>query len=555
MVLDMAAPQLSDTQKIMVSIPALSRLSPGQLDVIREHMKIRNYPAGGMVFSEGDCGDSLYIVKSGLVEIVKKGPDEHGGTVRLAQRGPGEIIGEMAVIEEKPRFATAICTTEAELAELSREDFMKLLATRPDMAMQILKVMIDRVKETDITRLAELEEKNEKLEASAAQLHQTLKKLQASNSQLQEAVRSRQQLLDVSPFPIIVTNADMLVTYTNPATYKVFGLNVDECLGRRIGDLLQQPGSTKGNKISEILPPDRDSWSGDAEFHDTRGRLLYCYVEALPIPVDNPEEQTYLLIFHDQTEIRELQQQSAERERLANKGEMAAEIAHELNNYLAVFSGNIELLPMFIENKNFERIDKCLKTLDASLARMQVFASALLSSRLPRQEKLQQDFNKFIENQVAFLKPQRKFKKIVITTILDDQLPEFEFDFHAIQQVLYNLVLNSAEALGPTDNMEPSVTVATRWLPARKMVELEVYDNGPGIAPDILKHLFQKHVTSKPEGHGIGLMTVKKIIEEHQGTITAGAAAGGGASFIIQLPASSMERTEGTVPIRIPGRG
>jgi PAS domain S-box-containing protein len=548
----MTEPQLSETQKIIVSIPALSGLSWAQLNTVREYVNVRSYPPGRMVFSEGEPGHSLYIVKSGLVEILKKGPDEHAGTIRLARRGPGEIIGEMAVIEEKPRFATAICVVETQLAEMSREDFMRLLATRPDMALQFLKLLIERVKEADITRLKELEEKNEKLETSATRLHQALKKLQVSNEQLEETVRSRQQLLDVSPFPIIVTDADMQVVYSNPATYNVFGLESDECIGHRISDLLKHPDSTKGNRMTELLLREGEPWNGDVELYDKQGHLLYCYVEALPVPTDRPENQTYLFIFHDQTEIRELQQQSFERERLANKGEMAAEIAHELNNYLAVLSGNIELLPMFMENKNFDRITKCLSTLEVSLARMQVFTTALLSSRLPRQEKSQQNINTFIENQVAFLKPQRKFKKIIIITQLDRRLPEFEVDLNAIQQVLYNLILNSAEALASTNNDEPSVTIATRWLPDRGIAEVEISDNGPGIDRKVLAELFHKHITSKPDGHGIGLMTVRKIIEGHKGTISAGISATGGASFIIGLPVAQTVEAGATaaLPVR-----
>ncbi len=550
----MADPQLSDTQKIKVLTPMFYNLSSDELDVLWEYMTSQTYPAGGMVFSEGDRGDRLYIVKSGLVEIVKKCPDEHSGTVRLALRGPGEIIGEMAVIEESPRFATVVCVEPTELAVMSRQDFMKLVAARPDLALQILRVLVERVKETDITRLHELEEKNEKLESAATRLHQALKKLQSANTQLEDALKSRQQLLDVSPFPIIVTDVDMDVLYCNLATEKVFGVSPDKCIGRQIRDLLKYPDSAGGKKTAEMLFNDNERWNGNIEVYGKDDRLLNCYVEALPVPIDDDNNQTYLFIFHDETEIRELQRQAAERERLASKGEMAAEIAHELNNYLAVLSGNIELLPMFLKTGNPERVDKCLKTLDVSLSRMQVFTMAMLSSRLPRQEKRRQNFNRFIENQVTFLKPQRKFKKIIVNTEFDVQLPEFEFDPNALQQVLYNLILNSVEALGSIPNLEPQVNIITRWIAERGMAEMEISDNGPGLDAAILDQLFHKHITTKPDGHGIGLMTVKKIIEEHMGTIMAGTSTAGGAVFTIQLPVAQKARAQPTGPIPIPAK-
>lgn len=546
----MAEAQLSDTQKNVAAKSIFSGLSPDEIEALQEYMQSRDYPAGGMVFSEGDRGDSLYFVKSGSVEIVKKGPDEHAGTVRLARRGPGEIIGEMAVIEEKPRFATAMCIEPSKLAILSRDDFMKLLASRPDLALQILKILIERVKETDITRLGELEEKNEKLEASAARLHQALQKLQSTNDLLEEALCSRQQILDVSPLPTIVTDERMEIVYCNPATEKIFGLKCNKCAGSQFNKLLEFADPQKGHAAAEALLND-ERWRGEVELRARDGCPVFCRLEALPVPTEESSNKTYLFIFHDETEIRELQRQAAERERLASKGEMAAEIAHELNNYLAVLSGNIELLPMFLEAGNAERIDKCLKTLDASLCRMQVFTLAMLSSHLPQQEKVRQNFNRFLENQIAFLKPQRKFKKIIMHTTFNDQMPDLEFDPNGLQQVLYNLILNSAEALGSTPNPEPSVSVITRWIAETGMAQLEISDNGPGFDSAILDQLFQKYITTKPDGHGIGLITVKKIIEEHKGTIVAGTSAAGGAVFTIQLPAAPREVSEVTAPIPV----
>jgi len=124
-----------------------------------------------------------------------------------------------------------------------------------------------------------------------------------------------------------------------------------------------------------------------------------------------------------------------------------------------------------------------------------------------------------------------------------------------LQQVLYNLVLNSAQALGSAANSEPMVTIITRWRPVEAMAELEIVDNGPGFTPEVKQKLFQKHITNKADGHGIGLMTVKKIIEQHKGTITAGSSSNGGALFNIQLPASTPIEgridAEATVPINI----
>ena len=547
----MADSRLSETQKILVTIPAFSGLAPDDLKAIHEYMQRESYPAGGVIFTEGEKGDKLYLVKSGMVDIVKKAVDEFSGTVPLAHRGPGEIIGEMSVIDDAPRFATAVCARPTDLSSLSRENFMRLVQSRPDLALHILKLMIARVKETDTVRLVELEEKNTKLETSAGQLHKALKELKSSNRQLGEALRFRQRLLDVSPYPVMVTNAEMILTYCNPEALSVFGVEPSTSTGHHIGGFLECWADEKSDEIARTLQ-ESGRWGGEVEVHTSDGQCVFCRVAAAPVPFDDGPANTFLFIFHDETEIRFLQKQATERERLASKGEMAAEIAHEMNNYLAVLSGNVELLPMFLKSGNTDRTDKCLKTLEKSLARMQVFAQAMLSSRPPKQEKVREDFNRFVENQIAFLKPQRKFKKIVLVVKLDKGLPSFEYDPNAMQQVLYNLILNSVEALASTPNPEPTVTVTTKWVRKSGGAVLEVSDNGPGINPGIAGQMFQRRVTTKPLGHGIGLMTVKKIVDEHGGSITAGTTTGGGAIFTLQLPVQVEAADSTTARISIP---
>jgi PAS domain S-box-containing protein len=536
----MVESQLTETQKVLISIPAFSGLATEELNALRTYLHEESFPAGRVIFTEGETGDRLYIIKSGQIDIVKKSTDDFAGTVRLARRGPGEIFGEMAVIDDKPRFATAVCVDSARLAVMSRDNFMRLLQSEPDLAVRVLKSMVARVEEADITRLEELERKNVELEHTAARLHKTLKKLKSVNHQLGDALRFRQCLLDVSPFPVIVTDDEMVITYCSPAVSAVFGAEAFSFAGKRISELFDCCPFEQWDDLKWYMQ-EHDRWESELQVHTPDDRLVYCRVAASPVSLDDRTANNYLFIIHDETEIRLLQQQAAERQRLAIKGEMAAEIAHDMNNYLAVLSGNLELLPMFLENSDRERIDKCLKTLDSSLSRMQVFATAMLSSRLPTLGKVLQDFNRFLENQVAFLKPQREFKKTILTLDLEADLPQFEFDSDAMRQVLYNLILNSVEALGAVTNFEPTVTVKTRHIPQSGVILLEISDNGPGIAATIAGRLFSEPVTTKPGGRGIGLITVKKIIDEHGGTIATGNAGGGGAVFTVEFPVQSDE--------------
>ncbi len=544
----MADQELSQTNKSLRSIPTLAGLPSDEIKALREYMTRESYSPGGVIFTEGEAGDCLYIVESGLVEIVKKPADEFAGHVRLATRGSGEIIGEMAVIDDTPRFATAVCTQPTELLAMSRENFLRLLQSKPELALRVLQLMVSRVKETDYIRLDELKEKNRKLEDSAEKLHQAFHELKLSNQQLSDALQFRQRLLDVSPYPVVVTDAEMSITYCNPAVTTVFGFAQESSAGRKLDEIF---GCLTREATDDIECDLRENgrWQGEWEVSAEDGKSVFCRVAAVPVLVDDGPPQTYLFIIHDETEIRFLQEQAANREHLASKGEMAAEVAHEMNNYLAVLVGNLELLPMFLQKGEQERIDKCLTTLHSSLERMQVFTGAMLSSRQLTKEKVRQDFNDYLQKQLAFLKPQRKFKKVFIEVELDRGLPNFEFDPNAFQQLLYNLILNSAEAVVTNDNTEPTVRISTHFDGVAGRAVLEIADNGPGIDPKIVGCLFKQRVTTRSDGHGIGLMIIKQIVDDHDGSITVGTSADGGALFSIELPIQVGTFDTGTVPI------
>ena len=144
--------------------------------------------------------------------------------------------------------------------------------------------------------------------------------------------------------------------------------------------------------------------------------------------------------------------------------------------------------------------------------------------------------NEFLENQIAFLRPQKRLKKAVIETRWGVNIPAFECDASGLQQVFYNLLLNAADSLAAAGPDCHSIFVTTNFDNATHHVELIVEDNGPGIPPEVQSRMFRERISTKPTGHGFGLMTIARIIQEHGGTITPGSREGGGARFIIRLP-------------------
>ena len=501
-------------KEITGKIPVAGDLCGSFLAKLRPHVEVRELPAASVLFVEGEPGDCAYVIARGSVQILK---EQDGSPVALARRGPGDIIGEMALIDDLPRFASAACETACELFVLSRSSFLGLLAARRDIAQEVLRMMTARIREGDANRLEELEATNEDL--------------RLSQIRLEAALVYRDRILAMAPYPIVVTDSQDRINLLNPAAEMLLGNRGSNDLWERAAP--RDP--TVPARAAEGLR-NKASWRGEIEVDVPAGRRLLCKMVAVHIPDSGSGKSARLWVFEDVTEVRTLQEQAIEQYGLAMKGEMAGEIAHELNNYLTILSGNIELLPIRLRSNDPTAVNRTLENIQQAIQQMGVFTDTLLRSRHPMGQRSQIDLNEFLLAQIAFLRPQKRFKTVPIKTDLGTSLPKLECDPCGLQQVIYNLLMNSADALSGAGITEPAVFIATRYDPERGEVRLSVADNGSGIPPEVMSRLFRERVTSKPAGHGIGTLTVLRIVEEHGGRIVAGQRDGGGAEFVITLP-------------------
>jgi CRP/FNR family cyclic AMP-dependent transcriptional regulator len=106
----------------------------------------RDFPVGAVIFEEGDPGSRLYVIQSGMVRIVKRnGPRQ----VTLAQLGPGEFFGEMALLDHQPRSAAAVVGEAARVLELDEEAFERMVTERGEVALRILRRLSRRLREAN----------------------------------------------------------------------------------------------------------------------------------------------------------------------------------------------------------------------------------------------------------------------------------------------------------------------------------------------------------------------------------------------------------------------
>ncbi|TMQ60406.1 MAG: hypothetical protein E6K76_01860 [Candidatus Eisenbacteria bacterium] len=235
-------------------------------------------------------------------------------------------------------------------------------------------------------------------------------------------------------------------------------------------------------------------------------------------------------------ELEKAKDELVSSERLAAKGEMAAEVAHELNNSLAAISARAQFFLMGIGSMSPERTQESARIIFEQASAMTVLTKGLLDFSHKEVRKQPTRLNDVIRRTVEFITPQNKYERIEFSLELFEGLPVMNLDPGQIQQVFMNLFSNAADAMLSAKTGLPRIVIRTRLKSAAGEVELAVEDNGPGIPAEAMARLFEPSFTTKPEGHGFGLSTCYRIVQNHGGKIAARNIPGSGARFTITLP-------------------
>lgn len=241
-----------------------------------------------------------------------------------------------------------------------------------------------------------------------------------------------------------------------------------------------------------------------------------------------------IIVIEDITEKVLLEQFLILSEKMAAKGEMAAAIGHELNNYLTSISANAQLLGIVLEKGQTEKIPAKVKAILDSIDKMKRFTTGLMDYSALEAERSPQDIASVIDEVVFFIKPLEKFKRITIETVIPHNIPEVSIDVGQINQVMLNILMNAAEAITDSGIKNGNIKVEAKLEAPHLLIRIS--DNGPGINEDIFPGLFKPHITSKKSGHGLGLSTSIRIIKNHGGDISASNNETGGATFTVSLP-------------------
>jgi signal transduction histidine kinase len=261
-------------------------------------------------------------------------------------------------------------------------------------------------------------------------------------------------------------------------------------------------------------------------------------------PVDRPTFEAIVALCAIAIERTRLTEESMRNEVLATVGQVASSIVHDFKNGLFVVAGHAQLLQMLAGDETIQHhLGEILKAVD----RLTLLSTDVLDYSKVREPRLETvDLADYLGALVEPLQPRAREAEAVLRC----QGPSCaaELDRNRFARVVENLLANSLDAMA---GMEGGVVDLT-WEPTRDGVAIRVEDNGKGIPRKVLKRIFQPFFShGKTKGTGLGMATVKKIVEEHKGRVEVESEEGKGTRVTILLPGdSSGEDSTGKFAIR-----
>jgi two-component system NtrC family sensor kinase len=246
--------------------------------------------------------------------------------------------------------------------------------------------------------------------------------------------------------------------------------------------------------------------------------------------------------------VEERTRQVVQMEKLSAMGQLLAGVAHELNNPLAIASGQAELLRLAAPDSALAgRAEKISQATERCVRIVRNFL-ALARERPP--ERTRVDFNAVVRDALELLGYELRTGGIEVRLRLADPLPPMWADPHQLHQVLVNLLGNAQHAMRKMPAPR-TLTVVTEAAADGQSVRLTVSDTGPGIPVEIQSRIFDPFFTTKPvgEGTGLGLSLSMGTVKDHGGTIHVESVPGQGATFVVDLPVGVVPPARPEAPV------
>jgi len=379
----------------------------------------------------------------------------------------------------------------------------------------------------------------------AAELRRTGEALQYQTDRLERLANLHERTVESLMSGLLTTNSTGSITSFNPEAERITEVLAAEAIGSDVESVL--PG------VRSLMVERADSENARIRsrttFRSRSGIDLHLGVAAYVLRDTDSQAGGHVVIFQDLTEVVKMEAELRRSERLAAVGELASSIAHEIRNPLAAISGSIQILQRG-------------KT-DASLGKESLRLMDIAIRETDRLDRLITDFlvyarpGPLASESVDLLELLNEVVEMLGKMVSDDIQLEVEVesglrvmgDLGQLKQVVWNLALNGVQAMPKGGKLQvearslPELTPQEPLSEGRSVVEekgawveIVVRDQGGGISPEAVDHIFDPFFTTKPEGSGLGLATVHRIVAEHGGSIGLETSKQGGTEIHVRLP-------------------
>jgi signal transduction histidine kinase/CRP-like cAMP-binding protein len=517
------------------------------IDLIMPDVKPLTLKKGEYIFRQGESDKKIYLIRRGKVGILH--PVEDDENVPLIELVENDYFGEMELLDGLPRSADAKAVTPAELLAIPHKTIQKLVSDAAPIAINLMQQLSLHLRKMNIM-LVERAEAG--VTGSQIQLDQM--------TRLIEAAKSVNSSLDLDTVLEIILDTAIQLTGADRGTLYLLDRDRNEIWskllhGEHVGEIRLPVGKGIAGHVAETgeivniqntydhpyFNPEIDQRSGYhtdtmlcMPMRNNKGEIVG--VIQLLNKSDglfNQEDEHYIEALSAHASIAldnaRLHREVVHNERLSAVGRMANTIIHDLKSPMNTIKAYTKMLQQEVQNpKATEIADEVIHQADRLISMIREILD--YSRGVVSLELNTVNVQDLIMTMFRFLDKDFKERNIIIDTDLQ-YTGEWRMDADKIIRVLFNIAGNAADA------MKNGGSFTIRTAEENNRLKLELSDTGIGMSPEIKSKLFEPFFThGKKYGTGLGMAIVKKIIDDHDGSIQVQSEEGVGTSFTILLP-------------------